>query len=152
VENQEFQKLLRSVRAGDEQATACLVSHFEPYLLRVIRLRLNGSHLRHEFDSRDIWQSILARFFAGARHGEFVIESPADLAHLLTTMARNKIISKWRGRRQQAERLGDERDIAVENYDPRADVEQRDLVAAIRARLSAAERWLFDQQKIEKRS
>ena len=152
MQNHEFRKLIAGVREGDQEAAARLVADFEPYLLRVIRMRLDGGHLRSMFDSEDIWQSVLARFFASARNGEFQLETPTDLVNLLATMARNNLTSKWRANRGGVDEISARRNDLIAAADPENEVERMDLAAAIRARLSVEEMWLFDQHKVLGRS
>jgi RNA polymerase sigma-70 factor (ECF subfamily) len=58
-----FDELIRRVGGGDQQAAAQLVRDFEPVVRRVLRARLRDARARREFDSMDIFQSVLAIFF-----------------------------------------------------------------------------------------
>src|SRR4051794_13835450 len=96
-----FQECIARVRAGDEQAAALVVEHFEPELRRVIRLRLTDPFLRRLVDSSDICQSVMANFVVRLRLGQFHLEQPQNLLALLVTMARNKVLNLARDRRRE---------------------------------------------------
>ena len=91
-----FEELIRRVGSGDEQAATRLVRDFEPVVRRVLRARFRGNRARHEFDSMDICQSVLATFFVRAAAGEYDLKEPDDLIKLLLTMTRNKLAQKMR--------------------------------------------------------
>src|SRR3954452_5725988 len=96
-----FRDLIARVRAGDEEATADLVRHYEPSIRRVVRFRLADSRLRQALGSMDGCQSVLASFFVRAASGQFDLTQPEALVRLLVTMARNRLASQ--ARREQAE-------------------------------------------------
>ncbi len=143
-------ELLERFRAGDPAAAAELVAAYEPHLRRVIRLRIRDSRLRRLFDSADICQSVLANFFARLSLGQYDLESPAQLARLLETMARNKLATQ--ARKAQVTRR-DEREISDENgmlapaVPGPSFTEQlawNELAQIVRSRLSDSERGLSD--------
>jgi RNA polymerase sigma-70 factor (ECF subfamily) len=152
MEKENFAKFLVAVRAGDAQAAEELVRRYEPYLRRVIRLRLDDPRLRRVLDSVDVCQSILAVFFAEAAYGRFELQTPEQLGSLLTRMAINKLIAEARSNHRHQGGLPDEWDPA----DPRPSAEQRaadrDLLEAVRARLTPHERTLFEQSKVHGRT
>lgn len=84
-----FSSFLSRVRAGDQEAAAQLAREFKPVICRAIHKPLMHSGLGSVYDSMDICQSVLATFFARVTRGEFELHSPADVAKLLVTMARN---------------------------------------------------------------
>ena len=94
-----FADFVRRIRAGDDQAAEELVNRFESLIRREVRLRISGSQFDRAFDSRDVSQSVLANFFARAAIGQFELEHPDQLARLLVTMARNKLVSRVRSER-----------------------------------------------------
>jgi len=77
-------------RAWDEQAAAELVRRYEPTIRVAARFRLSDPKLRRLWDSMDVCQSVLAKFFVRAASGQFELETPDQLLKLLVTMARNK--------------------------------------------------------------
>jgi len=96
-------KLMSRIQAGDPDAAAELVRHYEPDIrLEVrVRLRIQDGRVRRMLDSMDITQSVLASFFAGVAVGRFAPQHPQQLLGLLVTMARNKLLSQVRHQRQQ---------------------------------------------------
>ena len=91
-----FDDLINSVRQGDEQAAAELVSRYESELRVLARVRLTDPSLRRVVDSMDICQSIMANFFVRAAAGQFDLETPEQLLALLATMVRNKATDRVR--------------------------------------------------------
>jgi DNA-directed RNA polymerase specialized sigma24 family protein len=147
-----FVELIRRVRAGDEQASAELVRRYEPAIRVAVRARLTDPRLRRLLDSMDVCQSVLGNFFARAASGQFELERPEHLVSLLATMARNRVTNH--ALQQQAARR-DQRRIRLpapggeEQVDPGlgpcAVVEGKDLIEAVRSRLSPEESQIADQ-------
>ncbi len=113
-ENTDFVDFLRRIRAGDEEAARELVRRFEPLIRREVRMRLGDERLNRAFDSIDVSQSVLAYFFSRAATGEYTLDCPDQLARLLLTMARNRLISRARSERRLV------RDVGRISADPRA--------------------------------
>jgi RNA polymerase sigma-70 factor (ECF subfamily) len=90
---EDFAGLMGRIRAGDPEAAAELVRHFEAEIRLEVRtwLRLRDPRLRRVFDSMDVCQSVLASFFLRAAAGAYDLEQPAQLVGLLVSMARNKL-------------------------------------------------------------
>ncbi len=155
----EFQRLIAAVKCGDEQAAAELVRYFEPEIRRFIRFRLSSPSLRRTFDSLDICQSVLLKFFVEVSAGRLELHEPGQLAALLVTMARNKLTDRVReahADRRDARRTahgGDEPLLAVPNpgESPSEVLIAREVLAAIDERLNDSERYLV-QQRMEGRA
>lgn len=60
-EGSSFFDLIRRARAGEEEAVAELVRHYEPYIRRAAHIRLRDIRLRRLLDSTDIVQSVLKK-------------------------------------------------------------------------------------------
>jgi RNA polymerase sigma-70 factor (ECF subfamily) len=84
------------VRAGDPNATAEPVRHYEPAIRRAVKIQLRHHRLRRTFDSVDICQSVLAGFFVRAALGHFDLANPENLLKLVVKMARRKLATKAR--------------------------------------------------------
>lgn len=146
-----FVELIRRAQAKDPQAATELMRRYEPAVRRAVRLRLFDSRLRRVFDSMDICQSVMGNFFDRLARGQYPLESPEQLVNLLVTMAHNKLTDQVR--RQQAQRR-DARQVAsfgVEDGEfadrgpsPSKEVEARELIDAVRQRLTAEERRLLE--------
>jgi RNA polymerase sigma-70 factor (ECF subfamily) len=146
-----LQDLLRRVREGDEGAASDLVRTYGPHVRRAVRLQLRDPRLRRWLDSVDVCQSVMAVFFARIALGQYDIERPEQLVHLLAAMARNKLATKARGAqvvRRDAGAFNADGRWRSEPVDPSPDparqVAGRDLLDTFRARLSADERMLSD--------
>ena len=101
AENPDFADFFRRIRAGDDLAAMELVRRFEPLIRREVRTRIFDRRLKRAFDSVDVSQSVLAIFFSRAATGEYELEGPEQLARLLVTMARNRLVSHARKERRQ---------------------------------------------------
>jgi RNA polymerase sigma-70 factor (ECF subfamily) len=148
-----FDELMSRVQAGDPDAAAELVQHYEPDIrLEVrVRMRIQDGRVRRMLDSMDITQSVLASFFAGVAVGRFAPQHPQQLLGLLVTMARNKLLTQVRHQRRQRRdaRRGESfnavvHDVAARGESPSQIVANRELLGEFRKRLSAEERELAD--------
>jgi RNA polymerase sigma-70 factor (ECF subfamily) len=152
-EDTSFVSLIRRVRAGDQDAAAELVRHYEPMVRRVVRLRLVHSRLRRQLDSMDICQSVLGSFFVRVALGQYDLHTPEQLLKLLGVMARNKLADQARKHPAlPAETLKDKEgppnleDVAAPGPSPSRQIVARDLLQQFRARLSEEERQLADRR------
>jgi RNA polymerase sigma-70 factor (ECF subfamily) len=145
-----FSDLMQRVRSGDEQAAAELVRCYEPTIRRVVRFRLDP-RLRRLYDSLDICQAVLGRFFVYAAAGQLDLETPEQLVKLLATMARNEVFRE--GRRQRAARRDHRRDTPAGSEDghiqgrettPSKEVAAKDLFQEVQRRLAPDERRLME--------
>jgi RNA polymerase sigma-70 factor (ECF subfamily) len=150
-----FGDLIRRVRAGEERAAAELVRRYEKVLRLAVHVRLTDPELRRLLDSGDICQSVLASFFVRAAAGQYELETPAQLLGLLTTMARNKLLSQVRKHRAACrdyrrgrKGLSAARGVPAPGPDPGEAIAHRELLQAFRSRLSAEERWLAEQRAL----
>src|SRR5262249_35457012 len=91
-----FPELIRRVRMGDDQAAAELVRRYEPAIRRVARVRLTDPRLQRLFDSMDVCQSVFGSFFIRTALGEYELETPEQLLHLLAAMTRKKVVDQSR--------------------------------------------------------
>jgi RNA polymerase sigma-70 factor (ECF subfamily) len=152
IEAERYDDFIRRIRAGDEQAAAELVRHFEPEIRLEVRtwLRLRDPRLRRVFDSMDICQSVLANFFVRAAVGDFDLENPGQLAALLAGIARNKLSEHvkhhQRQRRDVRRAKSPEPDVLEVPVDgtPSQWVASKELLSEFRRRLSEEERQLAD--------
>jgi RNA polymerase sigma factor (sigma-70 family) len=146
-----FADFVRRIRAGDDQAAKELVTRFESLIRREVRLRISGSQVNRAFDSLDVSQSVLANFLMRAATGQFELERPDQLARLLVTMARNKLVSRVRSERRQ---IRDIRRVTAEPQaldqvvdqqpSPSEIVARRELLERLRTLLSDEERQIID--------
>jgi RNA polymerase sigma-70 factor (ECF subfamily) len=151
--DEQFQELIRRVRAGDGPATAQLVRQYEPEIRRTVRVRLRlNSRLRRLFDSMDVCQSVLASFFARAALGQFDIDRPDQVLRLLVAMAHNKLaeqVRKHHAQRRDNRRRQDLEPAALaavadQALTPSRIVADEELLRAVRRLLSDEERRIAD--------
>jgi RNA polymerase sigma-70 factor (ECF subfamily) len=146
-----FADLLNRLRKGDSVAAEELLRRYESALRMEVRCRLGDPRLRRVLDSMDVVQAVLGSFFIRAACGQFVLDRPEQLMALLKAMARKKLAFLARQhqagcrdvRRQQAL---DANGLDAPSADPTPSriVAGRELLAAVRARLSEEERQLAD--------
>jgi RNA polymerase sigma factor (sigma-70 family) len=94
VTGETLPALLDRIRAGDQGAATELVRRYEPALRRLVRLRLRDPRLRRVFDSSDVCQAVLFRFFVRVAEGRYAPETPEQMLKLLATLARNQVINE----------------------------------------------------------
>jgi RNA polymerase sigma-70 factor (ECF subfamily) len=167
TENDDFQALLRRVRAGDAQAATELVRRYEPAIRRAARVRLVDTRLNRLLDSMDICQSVMASFFVRAGLGQYELETPAQLLKLLATMTRNKLanqVKSHRASRRDFRRLDDRgggsnsdsdespagrgvEGLAAPGRTPSSEVAARELLEEARRRLLPEELSLLERRE-----
>ena len=113
----EFERLIRELAVGSEEAAWKLAEVYTPHILRVVRSALPNV-IRRRMDSIDfaqiVWASILQR-----RSYLTNIESPERLIALLSTIARRKVTDAFRHNTYQV------RDVRRESTFDMADLEYR---------------------------
>jgi RNA polymerase sigma factor (sigma-70 family) len=94
---------------------------------------------------------VLGSFFVRAATGQYKLETPEQLLKLLTTMARNKLISQARKQHAQrrdnrrlASRGEDEGRFVSAGQSPSKQVAVRDLLQEVQRRLSPEERRILE--------
>jgi len=151
----DFQDLMRRVRAGDGDAATLLVRQYEPAVRRAVRIWMLNARLRRSIDSLDICQSVLASFFVRTALSQYHFDSPEQLVKLLVSMARNKLADQVRREHagcRDSRRLepGDvrERELVGADPSPSQVAVARDLLEEFRRRMSAEERQLAEQRAL----
>lgn len=90
----EFQDFYSGLMEREPEAISRMLTRFEPYLLRIVRRRLNV-RLRTKVDSIDVVQSVWASFFRVAdRVSSF--DHSGQMLKFLITIARNKVMDEMR--------------------------------------------------------
>jgi RNA polymerase sigma-70 factor (ECF subfamily) len=148
-----FEELIARVRAGQQDAAAELVRHYEPEIRRAVRVFLTNPRLGRVLDSVDICQSVLANFFVRAAAGQFEIANPEQLLSLLITMARNKLrdqVRKLHAERRDQRRLETRGSahldlVADAGANPSQVMAGQELLQELRRRLSSEDRYLAEQ-------
>jgi RNA polymerase sigma-70 factor (ECF subfamily) len=147
-----FAEFLRRIRSGDARAAEELVRRYEPAIRLAVCTRLTDPALRRQLDSVDVCQSVLASFFVRAAAGQYDLDEPAQLIALLVGMARNKLVGQARFHRRRRRDAGRAASLegaaepAAAEPGPERVVAGRDLLEALRARLTPEERQLVDRR------
>jgi RNA polymerase sigma-70 factor (ECF subfamily) len=148
-----FAEFLRRIRAGDARAAEELVRQYESTIRLAVRVRLTDPALKRRLDSVDVCQSVLASFFVRAAAGQYDLAEPGQLVALLVRMAQNKLAGQarfHRRRRRDAHQAADLDRVAAAHAaagpGPDQVVAGRDLLEAVRGRLTPEERALADRR------
>jgi RNA polymerase sigma-70 factor (ECF subfamily) len=147
-----FAEFMRRVRGGDAQAAAELVRRYESHVRVSVRVRLTDPALRRQLDTADVCQSVLASFFLRAGAGQYDLAEPSQLIALLVRMAQNKLAGQARFHRRhrrdahQAAGLEGAAEVPAGGPGPERVAAGRDLLTALRARLTAEERAVADRR------
>jgi RNA polymerase sigma-70 factor (ECF subfamily) len=152
-ETAPFAEFLRRIRSGDARAAEELVRRYESAIRLAVRTRLTDPALKRRFDSLDVCQSVLASFFVRAAAGQYDLDEPSQLVALLVRMAQNKMAGQARfhrrGKRDAGQGAGldgaAECAAAIEPG-PEQVAAGRDLLEALRARLTPEERAVADRR------
>jgi len=141
---QELQEFFALIRSGDERAVEAKLQEMDPFLRRVIRMRLLDGRLRRAVDTTDILQSLLKDFLRQPAAGEPAESSSNQLCAYLAAAVRHKVQTRLRKERRHAGSLPEEWELASPEPDVGKRIEDEDLAAAIRGRLDESARSLFD--------
>ena len=95
--------LLDRLRDGDETVAGQIVADYEPYLRMVVR-RCLPDRLRAKFDSLDVVQSVWVHVLHALRGRAWQVADRARLRALLVTVARRRLVSRYRHHRAAVER------------------------------------------------
>ena len=95
--------LLERLGRGDVAAAEQVVADYEPYLRMLVRRSLPGP-LRAKFDSLDVVQSVWVHVLHAVRAGAWQVVDRARLRALLVTVARRRLVSRYRRHRAAVER------------------------------------------------
>ena len=140
----ELQEFFALIQDGDEGAVEAMLQEMDPFLRRVVHMRLLDGRLRRAVDTTDILQSLLEDFLRQSAAGEPAETSSAALCAYLAAAVRHKVQTRMRKERRHAGSLPEEWERASSEPDIRKRVEDQDFAAAIRSRLDESARLLFD--------
>jgi DNA-directed RNA polymerase specialized sigma24 family protein len=140
----ELVEFFDTLQNGDEQAVEAMLRELDPFLRRIIRLRLVDGRLRRILDTMDIFDSLLKDFLV-RKESRSESDAPAGgLRAYLAAAVHHKIETRARKERRHAGSLPGGWEIADPDAAPTGRLEAEDLRQAIRARLSADAQPLFD--------
>lgn len=93
--SEPLDELLAQLSSGDVSAAEQIFVAFEPYLRKAVRRHL-PAHLRAQFDSVDILQSVWADAFRGFREAGWRFSDADHLRGFLFVAIRNRVIDRVR--------------------------------------------------------
>jgi DNA-directed RNA polymerase specialized sigma24 family protein len=140
----ELQEFFAKIQGGDEAAVESMLQEMDPFLRRIIRMRLLDGRLRRAVDTTDILQSLLKDFLRQGTPGEPAETSSDQLCAYLAAAVRHKVQTRLRKERRHAGSLPDEWEPAGPELAVGQRVEDHDFVAAIRSRLDESAGSLLD--------
>jgi DNA-directed RNA polymerase specialized sigma24 family protein len=146
----QFQIILERIRAGDSLAAEEFVQTYGQYVRQVVRARLRVIRMRRLADSSDFCQAVMASFLVRMRVGQYDLTSTTDLKRLLGRIAVNKVVDVARRPEFQHGMVAVSAPglHGVEPVDrgpgPVTEVVWKDMIDAVRARLSHEERLISD--------
>jgi len=98
----ELQEFFALIQGGDDGAVEAKLREMDPFLRRVIRMRLLDGRLRRAVDTTDILQSLLKDFLRQPDAGEPARRSSAQLCAYLAAAVRHKVQTRLRKERRHA--------------------------------------------------
>jgi RNA polymerase sigma factor (sigma-70 family) len=144
--NLDFHDVVELARLGDEAASTELVRRFEPFLQRMVRIRMRRrgdfDRLRRDVGSLDVCQSVFRSFFQGLKENRYRLDQPGDLEKLLQGMIRFNLATKARRSSVKLRKVIE--DLEQEGLQDRApgpdeEIADQDLIEAIQRELSEEE-------------
>ena len=136
----ELDKFLGVLKSGDREEIVKLLADLDPFLRRIIHMRLLDGRLRHVVDTADIFQWLLKDFLS-QEHPP--VETSAGLAAYLAAAVHHKIHTRARKERRHAGSLPEDWE-RISSEQPSPGHEDREFIQVIRGRLSEKTRMLFD--------
>jgi hypothetical protein len=98
----ELQEFFAKIQRGDEKAVEAMLLEMDPFLRRVIRMRLLDERLRRAVDTTDVLQSLLADFSREPAAGEPAEASSAELCAYVAAAVRRKVQTRLHKERRHA--------------------------------------------------
>ncbi len=95
--------LLQRMIRGDAAAAEEVLAGYEPYLRQVVRRHLSDQ-MRAKFDSVDVVQSVWVHALHALRQGSWRLANRQGLRALLATVARRRLVSRYRHHRPALDR------------------------------------------------
>jgi DNA-directed RNA polymerase specialized sigma24 family protein len=120
------------------------IVRLEPWLRRVIRLRLAGGRLRRVADTCDVFQSLLKDFLLREGNPDVSAIRGPSLKRYLLGAVRNKVKARLRKEQRNAGSLEAYPEPVSAEPDPQRVVSERDFVDAVLSRLTDEDRQLFE--------
>lgn len=88
----DFLKNLEKLQLHDTEVVRAFVAHYEPFIRRTLRFRIQNAALQSTADSMDICNSVLGGFLLRLAAGGYQLKSEEDLRKLLVSIAKKKFL------------------------------------------------------------
>ena len=98
----ELAKFLQTLQSGDKQAIEAVLGELDPFLRRIIRLRLVDGRLRRILDTTDVFDSLLKDFLARKETRSDSDTPPGELRAYLAAAVHHKVATRARKERRNA--------------------------------------------------
>jgi|GEM_PF-2386377 len=150
LSNEEFLELIQRCQAGDLTAGEEFFRRYDPHLKRCIRRYLTSPALRVFYDSNDIMNSVLRRFWG--RKAGISFSSFTEFQAYMSQIVQNRIkqanikLCKDLSARRKLDGLGDENQNISENE------LAQELILRVKEILTAEEWKLFEEIKLKNKS
>jgi DNA-directed RNA polymerase specialized sigma24 family protein len=140
----EFSEFFAVLRSRDAAAIEKMLNELEPFLRRVIHLRLMSGRPLPIVDTTDVLQSLLKDFLQKTAEGTGPAERSGQLAAYLKAAVHRKVSGKARKESRNVGGLPDGWDVPGPDADVARRIENDDLFEALRARLGDSERQVLE--------
>lgn len=140
----EFSEFFAVLRSRDAEAVEKMLGELEPFLRKVIHLRLMSGRPLPTVDTTDVLQSLLKDFLQRTAEGTDPAERSGQLAAFLKAAVHRKVSGKARKESRNLGGLPDGWDIPCPDSDGARRIENEDLFEALQARLGDSERQVLE--------
>jgi RNA polymerase sigma factor (sigma-70 family) len=136
-----FEELIARVRSGDQAASRTLLERYGGAVRRVARMRIRHAMLSGQYDSVDIFQSVMRSFLMRVKKddNDWQLDTPEQLLNLLLDMTDNTVVDKIRAATAE-KRGGGERPGTID-VDPRDPKGHRPVEDELATKELAAQCW-----------
>jgi DNA-directed RNA polymerase specialized sigma24 family protein len=148
----DFLDLIERAKSGDPVALTELVQRFEPFIQRIVRIRMRRrgdyDRLRQDVGYSDVCQSVFRSLLRGLRKNRYRLEEPGDLEKILHVMIRYNLATKARRSSVKLRELFDDFEQGGwidAGPCPDDEVAQQDLIEAIQEQFSEEELGILTQ-------
>jgi DNA-directed RNA polymerase specialized sigma24 family protein len=131
----------KNLSCDEPEAVERVIARLEPWLRRVIHVRLQGSRLRRVADTGDVFQSLMKDLISRAAGPQS--NGVCSLRPYLLAAVQNKIRARLRKERRNAGSLKQYELLSAEP-EPADIVATKEFVEAVRCRLCDEDRRLFE--------
>lgn len=136
-----FAALIEQVRIGDQAASRLLLERYGAAVRRVARMRIRQAMLSGQYDSVDVFQSVMRSFLMRVKQDDnnWHLDTPEQLLNLLLNMTDNTVVDKIRA--ATADKRGGGERLETIDVDPRDNRASRSVEEELATKELAAKCW-----------